>query len=548
MVLCRPAAGRASNAPLRSIYEGCCFLVSLRKARERRVSAPRAAQPDAKCDTNARHGLALEHREQRLRALQDLEVGSLGFGNRLVVLAAAGHLARDGVVQVRQPLGQHRQVVLDLRAARRESVSAGSEAARSRCARLRACVWHAARGGRALRRGPRRSSCSLRASAPPAVRREAQAAPGAARRALRLRRCAACLGLLLVLLQDLAVDLLALVAQVLNACDPAGRARVSEAQKQQFRGGTRGGARAFRGHRARLSRGAQRMWRAGTRLRPGEGAGTRPGLRRLRCVPPRRVLLCTRPWRLGWRRRAAVGRRAAPAASGSPDAASRAAQPRRGQPGGPVQRQTVHRAEAPPPSGRAGCASARRAGSASVRRTFDQLVVVVLQLRPGHGCRHCARRGLTAALQAAVLGRRSRAAAEPLNAAGRDGLRAATPRGASPLAAPAVQWPRKDRRAPPDARSSYLAVVPAGLTCCRAWLAKKTRRCAACRCCAPPQDVARCAAAPSPPASPPARRRRQRRRYLRPRSARSSTVWTRRCRALATVAEAKPSPGAGPAA
>jgi hypothetical protein len=77
----------------------------------------------------------------------------------------------------------------------------------------------------------------------------------------------------------------------------------------------------------RLSGGAQRLTRAGTRLRPGAGVRARPGLRRLRCVPPRRRLLDTKAvWRLGWRRLAAAGRRAAPATSGSPDAASHAAQ------------------------------------------------------------------------------------------------------------------------------------------------------------------------------------------------------------------------------
>ena len=52
--------------------------------------------------------------QQRLRALHDLGVGRLGLGDRLIVLGARGHLAREVVVDAREPLRQDAQVVLDL--------------------------------------------------------------------------------------------------------------------------------------------------------------------------------------------------------------------------------------------------------------------------------------------------------------------------------------------------------------------------------------------------------------------------------------------------
>ena len=58
--------------------------------------------------------LALEDVEQRLAALHDLGVRRLRLLDRLVVLVARRDLARQVVVQPRQPLGQDPQVVLDL--------------------------------------------------------------------------------------------------------------------------------------------------------------------------------------------------------------------------------------------------------------------------------------------------------------------------------------------------------------------------------------------------------------------------------------------------
>ena len=58
--------------------------------------------------------LALEHVQEGLRALHNLGVGGLRLGDGLVVLGARGDLAREIVVDAREPLGQDPEVILDL--------------------------------------------------------------------------------------------------------------------------------------------------------------------------------------------------------------------------------------------------------------------------------------------------------------------------------------------------------------------------------------------------------------------------------------------------
>ena len=64
--------------------------------------------------------LALEHVEEGLRRFHNLGVRGLGLGDGLVVLGARRDLAREVVVDPRQPLRQDPKVVLDLGCERRE--------------------------------------------------------------------------------------------------------------------------------------------------------------------------------------------------------------------------------------------------------------------------------------------------------------------------------------------------------------------------------------------------------------------------------------------
>jgi len=63
----------------------------------------------------ARHaGAHLEDVEQGLRGLEDLHVRRLRLLDRLVVLVPRLHLARQRLINLRQPVRQDGQVLLDL--------------------------------------------------------------------------------------------------------------------------------------------------------------------------------------------------------------------------------------------------------------------------------------------------------------------------------------------------------------------------------------------------------------------------------------------------
>ena len=94
------------------------------------------------------HRLALEHVQQRLRALHDLLVGRLGLLDRFVVLVPRRDFSREVVVDARQPLRQDAQVVLDFGCARRAGASR-----RARGGEGREVGRGAARGVRGRRTG-----------------------------------------------------------------------------------------------------------------------------------------------------------------------------------------------------------------------------------------------------------------------------------------------------------------------------------------------------------------------------------------------------------
>lgn len=113
------------------------------------------------------------------------------------------------------------------------------------------CRAAAAQRARACRQRRAQHGGAIGCDAPAASTRRCarRAGPGAAAQRVAVdgrSANAARLGLLLVLLQDLAVDLLALVAQVLNACAP-GRAAAASARRRAAHW-ERVGARGARAH------------------------------------------------------------------------------------------------------------------------------------------------------------------------------------------------------------------------------------------------------------------------------------------------------------